>query len=1019
MRTALAIAVTLALVAAADAQRRPHHPIKLFNGKDLSGWQGDPDLWSVVDGVITGVTEDSGPRKIDHNTFLIYGANRFEDFELTLKVRITGDNNSGIQYRSNVIDAHKFVVSGYQLDIHPRQSFAGMLYEEKGRGILARRGGSVRIRPGKEIVALAKAKVPAREIDVRDWNAYKITARGNRLVHEVNGEVTATVLDDDAEARSFSGSIALQLHAGAAMKVEAKDIVLRRLDRIHAIPKKPDRPQKKITPDAVPQWVSPPVAAAAREAAFFNTQWRPTSAAKSATLTITSGGTFTAYLNGAEVGGGDSWETAYRFDLTGQHRKVFNTLAIRVDDPNTEPGLVARVTMIFQDGSRSSVVSDGTWLATTAVDEPRNWKSAAIEKRRWQRCRVIGELGMEPWGNVFDKPETKAATLPPPDTPVTLPGFALEKIYAVPTEKQGSWVALARADEGRLVASAENGGLFFIKLGAPGGRAVVEKIDLPIGHANGLLWAFDSLYVCVNGTGIGGHDSGLYRLVDSTGDGRLDAIRTIKKFRGTGEHGPHGIALGPEPLSIYVVGGNRTAIPSGLRRSHPAALWGNDQLLPTIANGGDRNPAGAWICKTRADGGEWILHAIGLRNPYDLAFNEHGDLFTADADSPTDIGMPGFRPAAIYHVPSGADFGFRRDAENLAGAYPDITPATAELAPGSPAGIVFGDGAAFPAKYQEALFTCDWTRSTIDALHLEPDGASYRATSEPFLTGGRLRPTDLVIGDDGAMYFITGGRGEASALWRIIYHGDEPTRRASRQPFPPHLESKHRLRKRLGALQDISDGRVVRATWKHLSDPDPFLRNAARSVIEHHEVGLWLPQFAEESNPDAILGASIALARASDPDHHAALDAKLDALDFARLEPRQKVAYLRARGLAFTRLDKPDAEQRARLVADLSPHFPSGDRALDTELCRLLVYLRAPGIIEKTIDQMAAVDVVQAAHYASLLRNLKDGWTAEAKSQYQSWFETAAAPPGGARFQAFVRQIGADLPWKAPPDPNE
>ena len=207
----------------------------LFNGTDLTGWTGNPDNWSVVDGVIVGTTTDDNP--LPYNQFLIWEGAPVEDFELTAELRLTSDgNNSGIQYRAAVReDLGENVVAGYQCDMHPAVWANGMLYDEKGRGILCKRGMKA------VITADGKAKVVGElpmepEFDTNAWSTYKITARGNHLVHEVNGVQTVDVYDHHVEERDLSGVIAFQIHRGPAMKIEIRNVTLKRLDKSEPTP---------------------------------------------------------------------------------------------------------------------------------------------------------------------------------------------------------------------------------------------------------------------------------------------------------------------------------------------------------------------------------------------------------------------------------------------------------------------------------------------------------------------------------------------------------------------------------------------------------------------------------------------------------------------------------------------------------------------------------------------------------------------------------------------------------------
>lgn len=228
MKPILLLALTAAFSTAAEKQ--------LFNGKDLTGWAGNPALWSVKDGVIVGKTTPENPAK--GNTFLIWKDGEPSDFTLTLKYRMTpGDDkkytNSGIQYRSKVVDETNFVVAGYQADFEYGEQYSGILYEEKGRGILAQRGQEVLITQGadpkKPVIVrtgeTGKSDEIQAAIDKDGWNEYKIIAKGNHLQQFINGKLTVDVTDDTAEAAK-KGVIALQVHAGPPMQVEFKDIVL-------------------------------------------------------------------------------------------------------------------------------------------------------------------------------------------------------------------------------------------------------------------------------------------------------------------------------------------------------------------------------------------------------------------------------------------------------------------------------------------------------------------------------------------------------------------------------------------------------------------------------------------------------------------------------------------------------------------------------------------------------------------------------------------------------------------------
>ncbi|MEM9283581.1 MAG: DUF1080 domain-containing protein [Verrucomicrobiota bacterium] len=230
----------------------------LFNGKDLTGWTGDPANWSVVDGVIVGQTTEESP--LPYNQFLIWEG-EVEDFVLSVDLRLTSDgNNSGIQYRSQLRpDLGEYVVSGYQCDMHPFVWANGMVYHEKGRGIICKRGMKAVVTPeGKAKVVEELPLEP--EFDPTQWTTYKITATGNRLVHEVNGTKTAELVDHDEEGRSLKGLIAFQIHKGAPMKIEIRNVTLRRLPKSDLI-----SPEETPVPEDAAD-VNPPKSKPAAEA---------------------------------------------------------------------------------------------------------------------------------------------------------------------------------------------------------------------------------------------------------------------------------------------------------------------------------------------------------------------------------------------------------------------------------------------------------------------------------------------------------------------------------------------------------------------------------------------------------------------------------------------------------------------------------------------------------------------------------------------------------------------------------
>ena len=215
----------------------PEGMVQLFNGKDLTGWEGDKRLWSIKDGVVRGETT---PEKVTKgNTFLVWQAGTLAEFEPRLSFKID-HGNSGIQYRSMLLPAkeneiNKWVVSGYQAEVENTPGKVGFLYHEKGRGYLCNVGDKVEVgEDGKPKVVgkLGDREAIGATYKKSDWNDYVIIAKGNHIVHYLNGIQTVDIVDKDPKGSLTSGILALQIHAGPPMWVEFRNVRLKHLDKI-------------------------------------------------------------------------------------------------------------------------------------------------------------------------------------------------------------------------------------------------------------------------------------------------------------------------------------------------------------------------------------------------------------------------------------------------------------------------------------------------------------------------------------------------------------------------------------------------------------------------------------------------------------------------------------------------------------------------------------------------------------------------------------------------------------------
>jgi len=604
--------------------------------------------------------------------------------------------------------------------------------------------------------------------------------------------------------------------------------------------------------------------------------------------------------------------------------------------------------------------------------------------------------------------------------------FKVELLYSVPKPAQGSWVAMCNDDKGRIIVSDQFGGLYRFTPPAPGKQlkpSDIEKVPAKIRAANGLLWANGGLYVAVNDYERK-FPSGLYRVTDSDGDDKLDKVVLLREMFARGDHGVHAILPGPKN-TLYLITGNNTE-PLKTQTSRVPLHWGEDHLLPRMPDGRGHNrsrlaPAGI-IYKVSLDGKQWEIVSSGYRNIYDGGVNKDGELFTYDADMEYDFNTSWYRPTRINHVTSGSMWGWRNGTGKRPEFYPDTLPATVNIGPGSPTGTVFGYGAKFPAKYQNAFFILDWSWGKIHAVHLKPDGSSYTGKSETFITGSPLPVTDVIIRpEDGAMYFTIGGRRVQSGVYRVTYTGKESTAPAAKRTSSKDRDLRHKLESFHGAQHKDA----VSQSWPHLAAGDRFISWAAMTAVMHQPVKQWQHRALTEKDPNTRVVALLALCKVvgSDPknatvDNAASkVDAKLRAsifkslgqVDWAKLTHTSKLTLVRAYQIALIRLGEANAGVKGRIVKHLDPHFPAPNFEQNWLLCETLAYLQAPNTAAKGIQllQEAATQEEQI-EYARSLRMLKAGWTLELRTAYFEWFLKAANYRGGASFSKFIEFIRRD-----------
>lgn len=755
----------------------------------------------------------------------------------------------------------------------------------------------------------------------------------------------------------------------------------------------------------------------------------------------------TAFVNAKSVGTIVSWEQAVTVDVTGDLVAGDNILAIRGINHGGAAGVVARLEVTFADGKKQSIVSDTSWL--THTEDVAGWQQLTFKADGWAKSISVAKLGAGPWGDVLGAAAPGSAkakggakadgkrVATAAESLYTLPGFKIELLISGEPE-EGSWVNLCKDNKGRLIlspqyrASNPDGGLLRVTLGKDGKVAKREFIAKPLYDAQGMVFANGALWVVVNKYSTK-FESGLYRITDDGSD-TWSKIELVKKIPGGGEHGPHAVELGPDG-NLYVMAGNHTKPPTELEPFPQYRNYGEDHVLPRQWDGNGHAAGilapGGYVLRAKPDGTKFEFFCGGFRNQYDFAFNVDGELFTYDSDMEWDWGMPWYVPTRVNHCVSGGDYGWRSGTGRWPDYYADSLGAVPDIGVGCPTGVGNGKGAKFPAKYQRAIYVMDWTYGRLIAVHLKPEGASYTATWENFVApAGLMKPgepkpplnlTDLIIGDDGAMYFTIGGRGTASGLYRVTYTGKESTAPA----WMPNTEGAEAraLRRKLEAYHGKPDPKALDFIWPHLNSPDRAIRFAARVALEAQPVATWQARALEEKSSDGGLTSLLALARLGGK---SAQDECLRALGkwpLASLPERQQLDKLRVIQVSIARHGLPSADVVKLATEKLSTSYPNKSNLVNREISQVLIALGAPDVVGKTLALMASAKTQEDIfHYLFHLRTAKN-WTPVQRHEYfgywtkdlkglghqgdtLKWFEEAGRPYGdGSSFNNFKKNF--------------
>lgn len=710
----------------------------------------------------------------------------------------------------------------------------------------------------------------------------------------------------------------------------------------------------------------------------------------------------TISLNGLIVGTANDIAKASSLDVTRHVRKGANTLVLHARD-----GMPVRVSALLElNGDLASkrwVTTDETWTTKPG------------------KVALFGRTDAEPATNPFDLKKTfdaynswqlakrdqqNKATDPAGFT--LPPGFKAELVRSAQTDED-SWVAMAFDPQGRITLAREKRGLLRFDPKS-GGMQMMEDTLL---ECRGLVYTHGALFAHANNT------KALFCLRDADGDGTFEDKRELMRCEGGVGHGRNHLKLGPDG-QLWVVNGNNVLLPSPLAETSPLRNFAPDQVLPnpwdgTMFDGIVELPAGH-VLRVSPDGDRIELMAGGLRNALDIAFNRDGELFTFDADMERDVGASWYMPTRVLHVVSGADYGWRRGTGRFPAWYADTLPSVADIGLSSPTAVFFGYGAKMPARYAEALFICDWSYGRIIAVHLKQDGASYRGEQETFITGRPLNVTDGCVGPDGALWFITGGRGTQSGLYRVSYT-EKVENTIVAKAANPLRDLRHQLEAFHRGVSEEQRATALELALGNLGHRDRFIRHAARVALEQLPPAVWQEKVVHSDDAWQRITGSLALARVGGKGTLDAVARSLSALSWSALEDEQRLAALRTLSVALARHGDEEEPPRTTLLAWLEPLYPAAGFPMNQELCRLLIRLNSTIVLAKTLALLRdAKTSEELVFYPLHLRYLKDGWDLAARRTVFEALNRAEKFNGASSYFKAIQDTRSELAAALPPE---
>lgn len=463
-------------------------------------------------------------------------------------------------------------------------------------------------------------------------------------------------------------------------------------------------------------------------------------------------------------------------DVTDAVQRGENLLRVELREAIKLTGIALTLELRYASGAVATLATDKTWSLVQRDPsgalklEPSTTEKPLVEDR--------GEVAPELWGigrrdislsayENYEQWQQSKGEVADKNRPKfwLAPGFEITEVRVAQPD-EGSWIAMAFDDKGRLTISREDVGLLRMTL-AEDRKSVskVEHIDVKLEECRGLAYDGQTLYANAN------NSKAMFRLkIDE--EGKAQDVTKLREFPGGVGHGRNDIAISHSKdgtVFITSIHGDSIDLPVGEDVEDHTSPLRETRVKPPKKEGS--------LVRVELEDGRvkrtHLLHA-GLRNPYGIASNGI-DWFTFDADNEHDMGTPWYRPTRILQLIPGGDSGYREVTGQLPPRFhdqPDHAPPLFDIGRSSPTSVMFGNELDFPRSYRRAMYALDWTYGRLIAVHLFPREGTYRVAAETFLQGKPLNVTDVAVGPRRAMYLITGGRKTQSALYRISFTGN-------------------------------------------------------------------------------------------------------------------------------------------------------------------------------------------------------------------------------------------------------